>query len=129
VVANFRRADGTGAGTVAHDPAEMGLSMDLETLKAHCNVTGNADDAVLTRLLDAAQRQIERMLGYALDDQDELPDGVPADLEHAIYLLAAHYYENREASVIGVNAAPLPLGVTEVIAEHRRYTFGLSNGE
>jgi uncharacterized phiE125 gp8 family phage protein len=59
-----------------------------------------------------------------LGDEGVLPDGAPADLEHAVYMLAAHWYENREASLVGVTAQVLPIGMTDIIAEHRRYTFG-----
>lgn len=100
------------------------MALSLNDLKAHCNVTGNGDDAVLTRLLAAAQKHVERQLGYALSDTAVLPTGAPADLEQAVYMLASHYYENREALLIGVSAQVLPLGVADIIAEHRRYTFG-----
>jgi uncharacterized phage protein (predicted DNA packaging) len=99
------------------------MALLLADLKAHCNVTGTADDAVLTRLLDAAAKQVERHLGFALDNEVELPDGAPADLEHAVYMLAAHWYENREATLVGMTAQPLPFGVNEILAEFRNYTF------
>jgi hypothetical protein len=100
------------------------MALSLDDLKAHANITGEADDAVLTRLLAAATKHVERQLGYALDDTGELPDGAPADLEHAVYLLAAHWFENRETALVGLTAQPLPFGVADILAEHRRYTFG-----
>jgi uncharacterized phage protein (predicted DNA packaging) len=101
------------------------MALSLGDLKAHCAVTGSDDDALLTRLLAAATKQVERNLGFQLSDSEKLPGGAPADLEHAVYMLAAHFYENREASLIGVAAQILPLGVSEIIAEYRDYTFGL----
>lgn len=101
------------------------MALVLADLKAHCNIVGDGDNAVLTRLLAAATAHIERLLGFKLDDEDELPDGAPADLELAVLQLAADWYENREASLVGVAAQPIPFGVREIVNEYRRYTFGL----
>jgi uncharacterized phiE125 gp8 family phage protein len=43
---------------------------------------------------------------------------VPEDLRAAIKSLAAHFYENREAVVIGAGAAELPLGVRDMLLPH-----------
>lgn len=101
------------------------MALDLATLKEHVNQTLDTDDALLTRLLGAAKAKVEADLGFALDDTDELPDGAPADLENAVLMTAADWYENREASIVGVTALPLPFGVPEIIANYRTYTFGL----
>lgn len=45
------------------------------------------------------------------------PADIPDDLRHAVQLLAAHYYENREAASHPL--AALPLGVATLIAAHR----------
>jgi uncharacterized phage protein (predicted DNA packaging) len=105
------------------------VALTLDDLKSHCNVTVSFDDAVLTRLLAAATAHVERLLGFKLDDEDELPAGAPADLELAILQLAAHWYENREAVTLGVNAAPLPMGVADVVNEYRKYTFAAVDDE
>lgn len=81
-------------------------------------------DAYLTRLLAAATAHVERLLGFKLTDADELPDGAPADLEMAVLQLAADWAENREATLVGVAAQPIPFGVQEIVNEYRRYTFG-----
>jgi hypothetical protein len=96
----------------------------FEAAKEHLNVTIDDDDAQIARLIAAAKAHVERQLGYALDDPDELPDGPPEDLMQAILLLVGHWYENREASVIGVIPASVPFGLDEIIREHRTYTFG-----
>lgn len=110
------------------------MALALNDLKAHCNITGSTDDVVLTRLLAASETHVVRLLGFALDDADEFPEGTPADLELAVLQLAADWYENREASLVGVSAMPIPFGVQEVINEYRKYTFGyveevVSDGE
>jgi len=44
-------------------------------------------------------------------------DDVPDDIRHAVTLLAAHFYENREATTEGRD--PLPLGVASLLAPYR----------
>lgn len=100
------------------------MALDLLGLKEQCVVEGDDDDALLTRLLAAARRHVEGQLGYALDDQDQLPQGIPADIEHAVLMIAAHWFENREAVLVGIGAQDLPAGASEIIANHRSYTFG-----
>src|SRR5690606_33327799 len=96
--------------------------LSLNDLKAHCAVTFTTDDALLTRLLSAATKHTERQLGFTLASME---GGAPADLEQAVYLLAAHWYAEREASVAGVAITAVPFGYAEIIADHRSYTFGL----
>lgn len=83
---------------------------------------GNDDDALLEGKIEAAQAHIERLLGYKLDA--EFPnDSTPADLKEAIRLLTAHWYENREASLVGVNAQEIPYGVRDIVREYRNWSF------
>lgn len=102
------------------------MALALADLKAHCNITGSGDDPVLSRFLAAAQAHVERLLGFKLSNTAELPDGAPADLELAVLQLAADWYENREATLVGVTAMAIPFGVHQVVNEYRRYTFGAS---
>jgi uncharacterized phiE125 gp8 family phage protein len=44
---------------------------------------------------------------------------VPADLVHAIKLMAGHFYENREAVAIGTIATAIPFAVDALISRHR----------
>ena len=48
------------------------------------------------------------------------PADVPRAICFAIMLLAAHYYEHREAVVIGPAANELPLGVDRLVRPHTR---------
>jgi uncharacterized phiE125 gp8 family phage protein len=43
----------------------------------------------------------------------------PAALKAAALLLIGHLYENREASLPGTTAAPIPFGVTEMVNLYR----------
>lgn len=106
------------------------MALEISDLITHCSLQGSpdaADERSLQRLLDAATAHVERQLGFKLDDEDEFPDGTPADVELAVLQLAADWYENREASLIGITGRPMPFGVQEIVQEYRRYTFGASN--
>ncbi|HEV7285920.1 MAG TPA: head-tail connector protein [Kaistia sp.] len=100
------------------------MALDLTALKQHCNILDDADNDVLTRVLAAASAHVERQLGYKLTDTEQFPEGAPADVEQAILMLAAHWFENREASIVGVTAQSVPFGFDEIIREHRSYSFG-----
>lgn len=101
------------------------MAVTTADLKAHSNISGTGDDALLTRYIAAAKARIEASLGFKIDDVERFPTGTPDDLELAVLMLAAHFYENREASLVNVTAQILPLGVTDIIADYRNYTFGL----
>ncbi|CUX20061.1 conserved hypothetical protein [Agrobacterium deltaense Zutra 3/1] len=105
------------------------MIVDVAILKQQLNATGipgTDDDALIERKIDAAQNHIERLLGFKIEetyggtDQDEIP---PALVE-AVCQLAAHWYENREATLVGVSAQELPFGVWQIVNEFREYSFG-----
>ena len=96
------------------------MARDLNALKAHLNITGTLDavDAVvLPALLSAADSKVTADLGNCW--------GTSSDVDLAGLMLAAHWYENREATISGTIIATLPLGVEAIIDNYRNYTFGL----
>jgi uncharacterized phage protein (predicted DNA packaging) len=88
----------------------------LEDAKAHLGVTLDDDDTLITGKIEAAQAAIEQLLGYEIEDRF---DTVPGDLKEAVRQLTAHYFENREAAVIGVSAGFVPLGVADIVRNRR----------
>lgn len=100
------------------------MIVSLEELKAHLNITTAIDDALLPAKIAAAQSQLEGWLGYAIEEEY---DDVPPALKEAVLQLAAHWYENREATLVGVNAQSLPLGFEDIVANFRRYSFGAAD--
>lgn len=48
---------------------------------------------------------------------------VPEPLRECVMLLAAHWYESREATLIGLSAAELPHGVDAVLNQYREWSF------
>lgn len=93
----------------------------LSDVKAELGIISDDDDALIQSKIEAAQAHIEKEIGYLI------PSTVPADLVAALKMLACHFYENREASVVGVSAQILPLGVTDILANHRNY-WGVGHG-
>lgn len=96
------------------------MALSLTDLKAQLVIEASDDDAFLTRLLAAAKAYIEGEVGYALDD-------APADLEQAVLLTAAHWFENRESVVTGTIATSMPFGVAQIVANRRNYTFAATD--
>lgn len=48
---------------------------------------------------------------------------VPPAIKHAILMLVAHWYRNRETVIVGSAAAEIPVGVTALLAPFRRFRF------
>ncbi|SFZ82420.1 uncharacterized phage protein (possible DNA packaging)/phage conserved hypothetical protein, phiE125 gp8 family [Devosia enhydra] len=93
------------------------MAVDLTLAKAHMNITGSGDDTIITHYIAAADAQVTSQLGTGVDD---IPEAI---FDQAVLMLAAHWYENREAVVVGLSAAFLPMGVAEIIREYRAYSF------
>jgi uncharacterized phage protein (predicted DNA packaging) len=77
---------------------------------------GPVDDGLLTRILGAAEGFVAARLGRALDAN------TPEAVRHAVLMVAAHWYENREAS-IDANLRSIPFGVDDIIREYRSWVF------
>lgn len=84
---------------------------------------GTGDDALMEAKGKAAQNHIERLLGFRIEETfgGEGQDEIPASLIEAVLQLAAHWFENREAS--GESSGPILFGVEEIVREYRGFTF------
>ncbi len=85
---------------------------DLAAAKAHCRVEHSADDAVITAMLAAASDHLASV------GVDMGADPVPPAVEHAVLMLVAHFYENREAVKDAATVA-VALGVDRLIQPYR----------
>lgn len=94
------------------------MSVTLDDLKLHLNLTLDDDDELLTSKLAAAKAWIT---GYTASDVDAA--GTPAPVDEAVRQLAAHLYENREASLVGVTASAMPFGFLDLLAPYRAWSF------
>ncbi|SLN44716.1 Phage gp6-like head-tail connector protein [Falsiruegeria litorea R37] len=76
------------------------------------------DGALLPVIVTGGSAKISFSAGMAVDW-----GGLPADLGHAVLLLAAHYYEYRDETALSDGC--MPFGVTSLIQRYRTMRFGL----
>lgn len=91
--------------------------------KAHLNLTTDTDDALIGDKIAAAEAWIAAYIGADLEDEEVFEDGLPEPLKEAIRQLVAHFFENREASLVGVNAQELPFGLCDLLMPYRNWCF------
>ena len=97
--------------------------ISVEDAKAHMNITGDADDALIADKIAAAEAWIGQFIGAALDDAVAFPDGAPDPLKEAARQLVAHLYENREATLTGINMTTVSPGLFDLMAPYREWVF------
>jgi len=98
----------------------------VDQVKEHLSFTpdiGSTDDALLARLIAAAQNHVERLLGFRIEDNfgGEDQDDIPPALIECVSLLTAWWYDQREAA--GDGAREVPFGVREIVSEYREWSF------
>lgn len=92
----------------------------LDELKAQLNITDTADDTILTRILAAAVAHVTGLCPDSFADDATVEEPV----RQAVYMLAAHWFENREAGVYGTGTVTsVPLGFDDIISAYRAWAF------
>ena len=91
------------------------MSVTVALLKSQLNLTGTDDDALLAHKIAAAEQWIADQIGVELVTLEP----IPATITEAVLQLAAHWYEQREAVLIGINSNEVPFGVREIIGSYR----------
>mgnify|MGYP001493833867 CR=1 FL=1 len=91
--------------------------VSLEDQKKHMNVDFDDDDALISDKIDAAESYTTALVGVDIASMSP----VPAALKQAIMMLAAHFYENREAASFDGRANQLPFSFLGLIAPYRRW--------
>lgn len=87
----------------------MANAVSLELFKQHVKADDFADDDVyLQHLLDAAEAHVVRSTNRTRDELVAMGDGdFPVELSHAIMLIGAHWYNQRESvSTAQMHAVP-----------------------
>lgn len=92
----------------------------LEQAKAHLNVTTDIDDDLIASKLAAAKQVV---MHYAYIDIDNVQETSFLDVREAVLQITAHFYANREASIVGLSAQHLPFGVLDLLAPYRKFVF------
>jgi hypothetical protein len=98
--------------------------VELASMKAELGIIDSVDDALISSKINEAQAHLEALLGYTITEEFPSSVVVPGDLVAAVKMLAAGWYENREASLVGVSGMETPHGVWEIVRNRRRYSFG-----
>lgn len=98
----------------------MAQYVTLEELKQHLNVDFDTDDAYITGLIEPVQLLIESYLNNPLDTY--VKDAkIDRRIWHAIRILIANYYANRE-SVIFATPQVIPGHIELLLQPLKRYT-------
>lgn len=97
------------------------MSLNLELFKKHVRADDfSDDDEYLQSLLDTAEVHIVRETHRDVGELCELGDGdLPLPLSHAIMLLAAHWYNQREA-VSATQMHAVPMGIQALVKPYRK---------
>lgn len=97
-------------------------TVDLELLKKQARADDFSDDDVyLQHLLDAAEEYVIAATNRTAGELKEMgADGTfPARLQQAIIMVAAHWYNQREA-VSGVQMSEVPISTEAIIKQFRK---------
>ena len=96
-------------------------TVKLELLKKHVRADEfSDDDEYLAHLLEAAERMVVKSTNRTAEDLLEGEGGnLPSDLEHAVLLLAGHWYNQREA-VASVQMTEVPYTLQALIKPYRK---------
>lgn len=90
------------------------MTVTLDSMKAHLAITEDHDDELIAEKITVATAFIEAQIGKPFADFDPLP----APLFEAVRQVAAHLYENREATIVDASVREVPFGVAELIAPY-----------
>jgi hypothetical protein len=100
--------------------------VQLSDLEAQLGLEGvQGHYLTLSQKIDAAQAHVERLLGFKIEErfggQDQEP--IPAPLREAVLQLAAWWFEQREAGIVGQGVTTPPHSLPEIVAEYREWSF------
>lgn len=90
-------------------------SVSVSELKTQLNLDHDLDDALLALKIDAAEAYAASFIGSTI------PEPIPAAIRQAVLMLAAHWYEVREATLTGGSAYVVPFGVHDLLQAHRAW--------
>lgn len=99
------------------------MLIDLETIKSHLRVDGDAEDAMIELYAEAAEQIASNYMGRNIvpSETSSDPDAVVLDgsIKAAILLIVGHLYANREAEVVGMQSSRLVYGAEYLLQPYR----------
>ena len=93
----------------------MPVAITVPELRGQLNLDSEAEDALLSQKIDAAEAYAASYIGHPI------PDPAPAAIKQAVLMLAAYWYEMREAATVGGNPYAVPFGVHDLLQGHRKW--------
>jgi hypothetical protein len=94
----------------------MTAQTTTDLLYQFLNLEDGFDAPLLERLLETAEGHVANLIGAT-----ELPDPLPPTITQAILMVAAFWYENREAATVGGSPYVVPFGVHELLQPYRKW--------
>lgn len=91
------------------------MTTPLQDFKIHMNATDDEDDAILAQKLAVATAWVAKQIGEPVTEASD------ATIHEATRMLAAHLFESREATIVGMTAQEVPFGVWDMLAGHRQF--------
>ena len=88
----------------------------LEEAKAHMRVDDPDEDEGIVLMIDAAVDHLQSI------DVDMTGTPLPPAIHHAVLLLVAHFYGNREVMTEGTLKV-MPFGLSRLIAPYRKVSL------
>ncbi|YCH23153.1 head-tail connector protein [Pseudomonas sp. D1-3] len=105
--------------------------VSLDRAKQHLRVDHDAEDELIQAYLESAvayvQQYCDRQIVDPAPAEDEEPIDpntqmlVTKDVEQALLLLVGHWFNNREAVVIGTITSALPLAVESLLWQRKAF--------
>lgn len=93
----------------------MPVAITVPELRDQLNLDSEHDDTLLTLKIDAAEAYVSSFIGAPI------PTPAPAAIKQAVLMLAAYWYELREAATVGGNPYAVPFGVHDLLQAHRAW--------
>ena len=98
----------------------MELYVNVEELKAHLNIDIQSDDDYIEQLSMAAQNSVEKRIQCQLSEYVNKEGNLIPSLKHAIKIMVATLYDNREAVSFG-QPHPVPYTLDYLITPFIKY--------
>lgn len=98
----------------------MELYVNVEELKAHLNIDMTSDDEYLEQLSMVAQNSVEKRIQCPLSEYEDENSNLAPSLIHAIKIMVATLYDNREAVSFG-QPGPVPYTLDYLITPFIKY--------
>lgn len=98
------------------------MYLDLDIIKKHLNLDDDfvADDEYLKQLAEVAENAVSIHIDRDFLELEDEEGNLPPALQHALLLLIANYYNNRE-SVTNVSANNIPFSYNYLLDLFKNY--------